>query len=233
MRSTARTVTVTFLTTVLIIGLALGALTGIGRLISEEPVVSPIGPATIGSPKPQPTFASSGQFGQPENLEPFQLPPWVVQLLIAIIVAVIALIVVRFLFMVASSIESRRNEVAVDAEPAVSVEIDLEVEEVQESLEQVLVDLRSGLDVHGAVIECWRRLADLAAESGVPRRASQTAEEYTLAILGSLPVDPGDLRTLAGLYKSAMFSGRDPRPADRDLAIGCFERLSASLAVRA
>lgn len=66
---------------------------------------------------------------------------------------------------------------------------------------------------------------------GVPRRASQTAEEYTIAILGSLPVDRIDLRTLADLYETAMFSGAESAPADRDQAIGCLERLSASLGV--
>ena len=106
-----------------------------------------------------------------------------------------------------------------------------EVEQVHESFAQTLLDLRAGLDVHGAVIECWRRLADLAADSGVPRRASQTAEEYTIAILGSLPVDRIDLRTLADLYETAMFSGAESAPADRDQAIGCLERLSASLGV--
>lgn len=231
MRPGARTFTVTLLATVLIGLLGLGAISGIGRLVSDEPVGSPLRPITFGTLNVQPTFAPSGPIGDQGESQLVALPDWIWQLVIASVVAVIALVALRFLFLVAASVERRRNAVAVAAEPATSVEVDLEVEQVHESFAQTLLDLRAGLDVHGAVIECWRRLADLAADSGVPRRASQTAEEYTIAILGSLPVDRIDLRTLADLYETAMFSGAESAPADRDQAIGCLERLSASLGV--
>lgn len=230
-RSATRTFVVTLSATLLVALLGLGAVSGIGRLVSDEPVGSPLGPVSFGTLVPRPTFASSGQFGEPAGVAPIAFPDWVMQLLIAVVVGLIALVVVRFVFLVAAAVEKRANATAVDPEEAVSVEPDLELEEVQESLEETLEDLRSGVDVHGAVIECWRRLAVQASSSGVPRRASQTADEYTLAILGSLPVDRDDLRTLARLYEAAMFSGADSVPADRDLAIACLERLSAAMGV--
>ncbi len=231
MRPTARTFTVTLLATLLLGVLGLASLSGIGTLVSDEPVTSPWGPMTFGTLRPQPTFASSGQFGEVHDGPGYVMPDWVGQLIIAVVVGAVALVALRFLFLVAAAVEKRRNAVAVDAEVPEAVDVDLELDEVQESFTQTLDDLRAGLDVHGAIIECWRRLADLAAASGVPRRASQTAEEYTLAILGSLPVDRTDLATLADLYETAMFSGEESAPADRDLAIGCLDRLSGSLAV--
>ncbi len=230
-RSPVRTFVVAVLVTVLILLVGVGALSGLGPLVSDEPVTSPWGPMTFGTLRPNPTFARSGQYGEPTEWTPLNLPAWIGQLVIAVVVALIALVALRFLFMIAAAVEKRRNAVAVEVEELTAAEVDLEVDEVQESFSQTIVDLRAGLDVHGAIIECWRRLADLAADSGVPRRASQTAEEYTLAILGSLPVDRTDLRTLGRLYEAAMFSGQDSVPADRDLAIGCLERLSASLGV--
>ncbi len=224
-----RTFTVTLLATLLIAVLGVASLSGVGRLVSDEPVGNPWGPVSFGTYSPRPTFASSGQFGEIQDGQIFHLPGWVAQLLIAVIVGALALVVIRFLFLIAANVEKRRNAVAVDAEQASAAEPDLELDEVQESLDQTLEDLRAGLDVHGSIIECWRRLADLAAASGVPRRASQTAEEYTLAILGSLPVDRDDLGTLADLYQAAMFSNAESAPADRDLATSCLSRLSAAM----
>ncbi len=233
MRPVVRTFAVTCGVTALAVLLGLGALSGIGPLVTVVGP-APIGPATFGELAVEPTIAPPVA-SEPAEALPFalQLPPWLRDLFFMGVLAVALLVVLRFVTLVATRVEQRRNLVAVDPEPAQAVEPELEVEQVQESFAEALQVLRTGVDAHGAIIECWRRLARLASESGVPRRASQTAEEYTVAILGSLPVDRADLATLVTRYEAAMFSGVEPSDADRHTAIAALERMSGALGAAA
>lgn len=83
----------------------------------------------------------------------------------------------------------------------------VDVEEVQALLERSQNQIGVDGDVNRAVVRCWQGLELLAADAGVAREPSQTAREYTLAVLAgaALPVRP--LERLADLYEEALFSG--------------------------
>ncbi len=108
--------------------------------------------------------------------------------------------------------------------------IDLTSSHVRETLDESLTRLRHGDDAAATIIECWRRLEEAAATGGTERAPSQTAEEFTLALLGaSTTLSEDDLRSLADLYRTAMFASVPPGEDGRLEAIAVLERLVIAL----
>lgn len=207
---------------------ALAARSGVGALAGLRPA-----PDVTAPPQPFPSLSfPPGPSGQPEpgdqsNL--FVIPSWVWDMLGALIGLAVVALVIWFAYRVAVAVQVRRRERAAAASDNLLDIPDISAQDVHESLQASLADLRSGTDVNDAILACWRRLAELSAESGVERRPSQTATEFTVAILASTPVAPNDLTTLATLYRRAMFSGLASTDAQREQAVTCLERLSESL----
>lgn len=89
--------------------------------------------------------------------------------------------------------------------------------------------LRGDLPPGDAVVAAWLALERAAGRGGIPRGASQTATEFTLALLDRTPADPGAARTLLGLYHRARFSDHEVRPADVAAARAALEVLARAL----
>jgi hypothetical protein len=102
-------------------------------------------------------------------------------------------------------------------------------EQVAGTLEDTLEDIRAERDPRRAVIAAWARLEESLASSGLPRRPAETPEEYVTRILGRLEVDPGLVRSLAGLYERAKFSQHEIDVTMKDSAISALVAIRAEL----
>ena len=79
-------------------------------------------------------------------------------------------------------------------------------EEVADTLDDSLDDLRAEPDPRRAVIAAYARLERALAASGVARSRQETTEEYVTRVLGRLEIDGGLVRRLADLFTRAKFS---------------------------
>ncbi len=211
-------------TVALIILLALGATSPFGRIASP----SPVQPPTPGRANPTPLFSAPPT--PPARAHPSDqqviLPTWLGPLLLTIAVLAVVMVVVLVLARAVRDLGRKRDLERARADHLVDAEAlpDL-VESVTESLTDTLVRLRTGEHLDDVILECWRRLEDAAAATGMARLPSQTAEEFTVSVLSATPATPGDLRTLADLYRRAMFSTLPAQPDDRARAVDALERL--------
>jgi Domain of unknown function (DUF4129) len=135
----------------------------------------------------------------------FQLPTWVLPLVLSALVGG----VVVLLFM----LRARRRSV-------VSVDGDVEkVDAVRVAVDASLRDLRDGEDPRGAVIAAYRRMEQALSAAGLPRRPAETAREYVVHALTSLELRAEPPRALTTLFERARFSVRPIDVAMRDQAI--------------
>ncbi|WP_203567646.1 DUF4129 domain-containing protein [Aestuariimicrobium ganziense] len=188
------------------------------RPISLPPMGSAQGPANPMSGMPL-----------PDRGEPRPLPSWVGDVAKLVAIAVAVALVIAFLRLVAGNLKDKGvRQAAADRSNALEIP-DIAEDEVAESFEQTLQQLRGGARVDDAILECWRRLVEVAENSGVSRRASQTSEEFTVAVLAHTRAPESDLRDLADLYRQTMFSTHEVGEAERQRAVACLERLHAAL----
>ena len=73
-------------------------------------------------------------------------------------------------------------------------------------LDDTLDDLRAEADPRRAVIAAYARLERVLGANGVPRRSSETPEEYLSRVLGDLPLGSGATERLTELFTRAKFS---------------------------
>ncbi len=211
--------------------LALGATSRIGRLATPLPRRS----VDVGT-APQQVVPTHSQTPVvpilPRSQTHHAAPPWVLQLVLvlaAVAVLVVIWLIVRRVF---GRLAERRalTRAHGGAAPAQEAEPLPEfVAEVVESFHQTLARLMAGDSTDEAILECWRRLEDAAAATGVPREPTRTATEFTVDLLRATPARPDDLRTLADLYRQAMFSTIPVSDADRRRAVAALGRLAADL----
>lgn len=113
------------------------------------------------------------------------------------------------------------------AEPVEPMELD--TEQVARELRRSLDELAASSDLHGTVVDCWRRLEELAAGSGAVREDWQTTSEYVVEVMGATPADPHDVQELAAIYRRACYSSHPPTAAEQAAAVGCLTRLAETL----
>lgn len=77
--------------------------------------------------------------------------------------------------------------------------------------------IRPGVPGHEAVIAAWITVEEAAAESGAPRRPTETPSEFTSRLLSSQHADPDATTRLLALYHRARFAA-DPRLSTDDIA---------------
>ena len=139
------------------------------------------------------------------------LPDWVAQLALAIGLLVVLAVVLLALWLVIREALARRKGVSVRRlaperraanEPPQSA-----AEEVVAALDEGIADL-SNLDddPRRAVIACWVRLEQAAAQAGTPRHVGDTPTDLVLRLLGAHRVDPAVLDRFAGLYREARYA---------------------------
>jgi hypothetical protein len=73
------------------------------------------------------------------------------------------------------------------------------------AMDQALWTIRRG-DVQHAIVACWVRLEDLAAEVGVTRTPSDTSAELATRLLAEVQVSHDPVQRLEALYREARFS---------------------------
>ena len=88
--------------------------------------------------------------------------------------------------------------------------------EVGDALDDAARDLRRNHS-DDAIITCWLRLEQLAAQAGLGRNASETSAELAHRLVTDLGVDARPLGRLEALYREARFS--DHRMSDADRAV--------------
>lgn len=207
---------------------AMGASSSWGQVFSVlpfDPLPSPSAQMSpSASPGPSPDILE-----KLPDVEPIRIPGWVVGLVIVLVALAAVVLVAWIAMLVAKATREPGLRRAVEA-TGTAVEVpEIDQEEVSLSLEETLARLRSGMAVDHAIVQCWRRLETIAADSGIPRAATQTSEEFTVEILAHAVVDDAALDGLAELYRQAMFSTHILTDAHRERAIGCVERLAAQM----
>ena len=102
-------------------------------------------------------------------------------------------------------------------------------DEVADSIEDTLDDLRAEPDPRRAVIAAYARLEQALASAGLPRRPAETAEEFVLRILARLEVDHSSARRLTELFETAKFSDHVVGDAMKASAIDALARIRDDL----
>lgn len=97
------------------------------------------------------------------------------------------------------------------------------------AVEDSLGDLRLEADARRAIIRCYRRFEHALARARLPRAPWQTPLEFMREVLGRLPLPPGAVQQLTGLFELARFSDEPLTPADRDAAWEALLQIRASL----
>jgi hypothetical protein len=79
-------------------------------------------------------------------------------------------------------------------------------EEMVAALDAGLQELATDRDPRGAVITCWVRLEQAAADAGTPRRPGDTPGELVTRLLGEHAVDAVVLAGFAEVYRQARYA---------------------------
>lgn len=101
--------------------------------------------------------------------------------------------------------------------PPESVEVDFEVlDQARRALsEQIDRDAAYQRDLlldgapRNAIVECWHRFEQQAADAGLARRPWETSSEFTLRMLDLAGADTAAVTRLAAIYREARFSEHD------------------------
>lgn len=96
-------------------------------------------------------------------------------------------------------------------------------------LDETLDDLRAEADPRRAIIAAYARLERVLAANGIPRRASETSDEYLARVLVNLELDSGAVERLTALFTRAKFSQHDVDTAMKEEAIGALEQVRDEL----
>jgi hypothetical protein len=143
--------------------------------------------------------------------------PGVSWITIVVIVALVVGAVVAYVVAERRSSRSRRGSDLVLAE------------QLAQALEIALDDLRAEADPRRAIVAAYARLEQVLAANGVPRVASETADEYLPRVLHDLAIDAEAVGRLTDLFTEAKFSQHEIGPALKEEAIAALEHVRDEL----
>jgi hypothetical protein len=135
---------------------------------------------------------------------------------VLVVVALVAVCVV------AAVVAMRRGRATRPEEEAVA-------EAVAAVLADTLDDLRAEADPRKAVIAAYARLERVLAAHRLPRRLSETPEEYLTRILPDLAVEPRSVRRLTDLFTRAKFSPHEVDAGMKEEAISALSTVRDEL----
>lgn len=138
-------------------------------------------------------------------------------------IPVLVLVVLIAIGIGAYFLATRRNATAHDLRRTTLAE------EVADSLEDSLDDLRAEADARRAVIAAYARLEQALAASGISRSRHETAEEHVTRVLGRLEVDDGLVTRLAELFAEAKFSHHPVDETMKEEAIAALAQIRDEL----
>ena len=149
---------------------------------------------------------------------------WLDHLLTVVLIAV-SLIVVMFLARQAWRKRWRRGHpvppVPFDVLPELAVAL-------ANDAPTQLATLQEGTP-RNAIVACWLRLEEVAAEAGVPPDPAETSTEFTTRVLGALAFDPAMINGFAKLYREARFSRHELGEPARRSAIAALRSLYSDI----
>lgn len=96
-------------------------------------------------------------------------------------------------------------------------------------LDETLDDLRAEADPRRAIIAAYARLERVLAANGIPRRTSETSDEYLPRVLHGLALDARAVERLTALFTRAKFSHHDVDAAMKEQAIDALEQVRDEL----
>lgn len=229
-RTWASTLGVGLLVLLVLALVTLGAMSPWGEVISTDPRPMPTVETETElitqSAAPPPSIFPEDMLPPPTERE---VPQWLRELLGALGVVLAGVLLAWLGSRVAKEVRGRRLRKAKASAGTADEVPEVAQEEVAESFGVTLERLRAGMDMDDAIIQCWRRLEQVAEVSGVARKPHQTSEEFTIAIVSHAVVDSDALGELASLYRQAMFSTHVLDDDDRARAVECLERLVSQL----
>jgi len=115
-------------------------------------------------------------------------------------------------------------------EPGAEAELVVpDVVELREGVAEAWLRLAEHREPTDAIQAAWVAVEEAAARSGVPRAESDTATEFTVAVLDRTAVDPTAIRTLLRLYHRARFSTHGATQEDVVVAGRCLRTLEEGL----
>jgi len=179
------------------------------------------------SPGPEPSFLTPPS-AEPEPGLVIEIPGWVNGLL-GIACAVVSVLLLGYLawFVLRDTIQAKgrpiRVEPGVPPPPAVHAE-------VAAALDAGLAALADGeSDARSAVIACWVRMEEAAAEAGTPREPSDAPGDYVIRLLSTQAVSRSVLDRFAWVYRQARYSTGPVDDRMRETAISALRQLRAEL----
>lgn len=138
-------------------------------------------------------------------------------------------LVVRYVVRVVRRIRLRRIRRAAAVLPGEPAPDDL-VRQMTDAVDEALDELDvAGRPAGDAIIRCWQRLVEAAAEAGIAPVASDTPEEAVHRVFAATTVPAVPLRVLAELYREARFSEHTLGEADVTKARGALTYIVAEL----
>jgi hypothetical protein len=189
---------------------------------------APVGQATGGelekpSPVPLPTKGA-------KQATTASMPAWV-ELVFAVIGAVIAIVILWFLFSLLKHTGSRfRRRTLIRRAPPPPVDVE---EELLSAVDAGLSELREAeSDPRRAVIACWVRLERAAASAGTQRLPGDTSTDLVLRLLAGHRLSETVLTGFADVYRAARYASHDVDERTRDQARAALGRLRDELASR-
>lgn len=203
-----------------------------GPLPSQDP---PVVSATA-APLAAPTVTLATASRQPlTNAAAATVPRWlVISLLVTggLIAAVAVALAVRALLrLLRRVLDDRRARATGEPGPGVDPLVEIG-EKLRERVTAAADALEEDSGPPGdAVVACWLDLERAAAATGSPRAPSQTASEFTAALLRRHTAAGADreLRVLLGLYQRARFSAAPVTAADIDVARRCLRTIAGAI----
>jgi hypothetical protein len=187
---------------------------------------------------PTPTLEAPGGAGAPTALPnrppevASRLPDWVGPAVLVLLAVVGAVLIVLLIWALVRDQLRRRSRLGA-VRPALRTEART-AEDLVAALDAGLLDLSdTDRDPRRAVIACWVRLEQAAADAGTPRHPGDTPTDLVGRLLAEQRVDAGVLAALAEVYREARYATHTVDDRMRGQARTALQRLRTDLAAGA
>jgi hypothetical protein len=161
------------------------------------------------------------------------LPEWVVPAVLVLLGVAGAVLIAGLIWAIVRDQLRRRNRRVGPATPHLRPE-GRTADDLVAALDAGLLDLSdTDRDPRRAVIACWVRLEQAAADAGTPRHPGDTPTDLVGRLLAEQQVDAGVLAALAEVYREARYATHTVDDQMRTHARTALQRLRADLAAPA
>jgi hypothetical protein len=180
------------------------------------------------SPGAEPSFLTPPSAAPEQQTIDIAIPGWVNGVL-GVACALVAALLLGYLlwFVLRDTIQAKGRPIRVEptAPPPPAVHA-----EVAAAVDAGLAALADGdSDARAAVIACWVRMEQAAAEAGTPREPSDAPGEYVIRLLSTQAVSRSVLDRFAWVYRQARYSTGPVDDRMRETAIAALRQLRAEL----